>query len=404
MKCSKTSARRQDSDLLKAALAYHGRGWSIIPIEAGTKKPACKRWKPFQSKRPDRAKLRRWFAKRTDYGLGVICGDISGGLTIRDFDTMDGYKLWQQQHPDLAETLPTVATARGRHVYFQSDHRGIVDMDDGELRGGGYCLLPPSRHPDGPVYEWLIPLPDGPLPFVEDVEAAGFLDRTPRATETPETTETTEDDRGQQKTTEAIVGGELGLDNLDFEISNAILETLPKQLRQPNGPGKRNPFVFEFARALQAIPHLADANPNDLEQYVRTWHDLGVAQGVIGSTSFDETRGDFIYGWPRVKFPKGEDPVTLIFERAKQAPMPAAASRYDSPEVRLLVALCRELQRVSGEAPFFLACRTAGKLFGVDYTTASRWFFLLRNDGLLEEVEKGSLIKRRASRYRYRGD
>ncbi len=62
------------------------------------------------------------------------------------------------------------------------------------------------------------------------------------------------------------------------------------------------------------------------------------------------------------------------------------------------------LQRVSGEKPFFLACRTAGKLLGVDHTTASRGLFLLRNDGLLEEVEKGNRINRRASRYKYRGD
>ncbi len=403
MNRSKSSAGRQDSDLLQVAMAYYERGWCIIPIRSGTKKPACKKWIPFQSKRPDRAKLRRWFAKRTDYGLAVICGEVSDGLTIRDFDTMDGYERWQQQHPDLAKTLPTVSTARGRHVYFQSDHRGIVEMDDGELRGGGYCLLPPCRHPSGHEYRWLIPLSDGPLPFVEDVEAAGFIDHPPRATETPETTETTEDHVGQQKTTEAIVVQGGGLENLDRDIRDAILETLPKQLRQPSGPGKRNQDVFEFARALQAIPRLVDANPNNLEPCVRAWHDLAVARRVIGSTSFDTTRGDFIYGWPRVKFPKGAEPMTLIFERVKQSPMPAAASRYDSPEVQLLVALCRELQRVSGEKPFFLACRTAGKLLGVDHTTASRGLFLLRNDGLLEEVEKGTRPSRRAQRYVYRG-
>ena len=68
----------------------------------------------------------------------------------------------------------------------------------------------------------------------------------------------------------------------------------------------------------------------------------------------------------------------------------------------LLVAVCRELQRASGDKPFFLACRTTGRLLGVDHTTAWRWLFLLTHKGIIEEVEKGDRAKRRASRYRYR--
>ena len=82
-------------------------------------------------------------------------------------------------------------TARGRHVYFHSTYRRIKKMADGELRGAGYCLLPPSRHPDGPVYEWLVPLPDGEIPFVADVRAAGLLPS--HVTERTERTERTED-------------------------------------------------------------------------------------------------------------------------------------------------------------------------------------------------------------------
>ena len=67
------------------------------------------------------------------------------------------------------------------------------------------------------------------------------------------------------------------------------------------------------------------------------------------------------------------------------------------------MALCRELQQVSGDKPFFLACRSAGKLLGVDHTMAWRWLFLLAHAGIVEEVEKGNHARRRASRYRYRG-
>ena len=40
----------------------------------------------------------------------------------------------------------------------------------------------------------------------------------------------------------------------------------------------------------------------------------------------------------------------------------------------------------------------------VDYTTANRWLFLLAHDKVIDEVEKGSRAKHRASRYRYLRD
>lgn len=398
----------QGLSLLEIALEYHRRGWSIIPIKTGTKKPACRSWKRYQSEQPTVATLRRWFASGKDHGLAVILGEVSGSLVCRDFDVMEAYDRWAAEHPDLAETLPTVATARGRHVYFRSDHRGIVKRADGELRGAGYCLLPPSRHPDGPEYEWLAPLPDGDLPFVEDLKTAGLLAHPPRATERTERTEITEENGGQQRRTEAI-GSErvFGFESdRDEEVERAILESLPKEPRTYPGRGRRNDQVFDLCRVLKAIPRLADAGPHALEPVVRRWHELGLMNGLIGSIPFEETWMDFLHGWPNVKFPKGTEPMAVIFEQVQTGSLPQAAFRYEQPGLRLLVALCRELQRASGDRPFFLGCRTAGRLLGVDHTTAWRWLFLLQHDRpqVLEVVEKGGRARRQASRYRYLGD
>jgi hypothetical protein len=390
-------ASRQDTDpqtsLLESALAYWRRGWSIIPITSGSKKPACRSWQPYQNAHADESQIRRWFAKADGRGVAVIFGAVSGDLACRDFDVMASYDRWAADHPELAKTLPTVTTARGRHVYFRSNQSGIKTLDDGELRGGGYCLLPPSRHPDGPLYQWLVPLPDGPLPFVDDVRAAGFLgdggDVTER-TERTERTEGTEDYRGERK--------QLTNASLKKMIEAAILDSLPTQI------GRRNRQVFELARALKAIPALADAPAEDLEPSVRCWHTLGVKGGVIGTEPFEETWIDFLQAWPKVKFPKGAEPMTKVFEMVKQAPMPRAAQRYEQGGLRLLVALCRELQRLSGDKPFFLACRTAGRLLGVKHVTAWRWLALLTHDRIVAEVEKGDRAHRRASRYRYLAD
>ena len=96
--------------------------------------------------------------------------------------------------------------------------------------------------------------------------------------------------------------------------------------------------------------------------------------------------------------------MTAIFERAVREPMPEVAEDYDQDELRLLVALCRELQRSAGGGPFYLSCRTAGRLLGVDYSTANRWLFLMANDGILEVAEPGNRAQRKAARYRYLGE
>ena len=93
----------------------------------------------------------------------------------------------------------------------------------------------------------------------------------------------------------------------------------------------------------------------------------------------------------------------LILEKAIATELPTVAADYEQEGVRVLVAFCRELQRASADAPFYLSCRTASRLLGVDHNTAARWLRLLVIDGILLEVSKGGKARtaRKASRYRY---
>ncbi len=103
--------RTQLAELLAAALDYSRRGFSIIPTRT---KKARFSWKSFQSERANPDLVRDWFGGRfTDIdGIAVICGPISGGLAIRDFDKPDAYSGWAGAHLDQAAKLPTVKTAR----------------------------------------------------------------------------------------------------------------------------------------------------------------------------------------------------------------------------------------------------------------------------------------------------
>ncbi len=380
--------------LLEAALDCLHRGWAVIPI--GADKVATVKWSRFQKTPPRPRTVHQWFKNDMVQGVGIICGPVSGGLVVRDFDKVSAYEGWRQLHPELARSLPTVRTSRGYHVYFEANISRIVELDDGELRGAGYVLAPPSLHPDGPVYTWEIALPCGRLPQIEPVGAdlcPELMLSEPAASESGRVQQSKQSKRKQTEQTDAI---KQHRHSDDVRVNEAIEGTLP------DGPGKRNRAVFNFARHLKALPHLADATAQQLRPLVKEWHRRALP--VIRTKPFDETWIDFIFAWDRVAYPVDQSLVDLAAETAKSAEPPAEAAEYDTPEVRLLAAICRELQRSVGDDVFFLSCRTAQRLLGTkDHVKPSRWLRLLEYDGLLEVVIRGSLKGGRATRYRYTG-
>lgn len=119
----------------------------------------------------------------------------------------------------------------------------------------------------------------------------------------------------------------------------------------------------------------------------------------------EETWIDFLKAWPRIKYAKGKEPMAKIFERAVRLEPPKIAVEMhpDHGKLKILVALCKELQRAAGDSPFYLSIRTAGRLLNVTPVTANRWLFLLTSDGILKLVSRGGTADtvRQASRYRY---
>lgn len=167
------------------------------------------------------------------------------------------------------------------------------------------------------------------------------------------------------------------------------------------GPGSRNRQVFHLARALKGISSLADKDPQDHIPIVQRWHSLALPH--INTKEFDETLIDFFYAWPRVHTPMHANLMEDAMQRARSKPIPNLP--YDFQHMHDLAALCRELQAIVGDGPFFLSTRTAGRLLGVDHTTAWRGLFLLEQDGWIRTTEKGGTKTnpRKATRFRYTG-
>lgn len=72
--------------ILQAALTWHEAGCSVIPIRAdGTKRPAVA-WKQYQSERADAGQVASWFTAHPEWGIGVVCGAVSGNLEMLEFE------------------------------------------------------------------------------------------------------------------------------------------------------------------------------------------------------------------------------------------------------------------------------------------------------------------------------
>jgi hypothetical protein len=156
---------------------YMARGWSIIPIRVGDKRPLV-RWEEFQRRRPGEAETRGWFRAWPDAGIGIVTGTVSG-LVVLDVDVRHAgdvaLEQLEREHGRLPATVECRTGGGGRHLYFAHPGalvRNKVGLAPGiDIRGdGGYVVAPPSVHASGVRYTWaegrtpesigIAPLPD----------------------------------------------------------------------------------------------------------------------------------------------------------------------------------------------------------------------------------------------------
>lgn len=141
--------------MIKEAIRYHKKGFSVIPVNAESKRPLVK-WSRFQKERADRDMIRKWFKQFPDAGIGIVTGDISD-LTVLDMDSAVGKEALDEYISDDL-VMPISKTPRGYHAYFNGDSdlkNGVQVLTDVDVRSqGGYVIAPPSHCGNG-KYAWL---------------------------------------------------------------------------------------------------------------------------------------------------------------------------------------------------------------------------------------------------------
>ena len=157
-KFTTTLPTQSEAALLDQALDLYRHGFSVIPVEYRSKVPLVA-WKTYQDSRPTEKVLHYWFGDGSPKNLGLITGAVSG-IVVLDVDSPDGLTGL-----DLPKT-PTVRTGRGHHYYLRHhgfNLRNVQLPAIGDLRAdGGIEVCPPSLHPNGSAYEWVVSL-DQPL-------------------------------------------------------------------------------------------------------------------------------------------------------------------------------------------------------------------------------------------------
>ena len=101
--------------------------------------------------------------------------------------------------------------------------------------------------------------------------------------------------------------------------------------------------------------------------------------------------------------PAWDDFLMAALGAALKRPPPPEADRYHLDTMRALVCLCRVLQLAAGNEPFYLSCRSAARVLGIDFRLANRMTLRLERDGVLVCTQRGSQGTGRATRFRYVG-
>lgn len=169
---------------LEAALDYHARGWSVLPlcphdhVAVGRRHPKeCNSpgkvpffpatgstvWGEYQHRRADADEVKGWFRAQANLNVGVALGPVSGLVGI-DIDSDAGELMLEAMADgDLPPTLE-YKTGNGRRLIYALPpgvEFRIRQRRDGMKEAirfmghGSQIVMPPSKHKSGAIYKWV---------------------------------------------------------------------------------------------------------------------------------------------------------------------------------------------------------------------------------------------------------
>lgn len=393
--------------ILEWALEYHKRGWCVIPIRTGTKKPAVS-WKKYQTELPSENQIKKWFGNGKYISLAVVCGAVSDGLTVLDLDSEERCQWWSKEHSGLAGTLPTSKTRKGQHICFHSVPFRKQNGDDVDLLcEGAYVVLPPS-----PNKQWLIPL-NGELPLLNPFEwgleqfgikkpiRKHFTDGKDgsESKEGIDGNEGKEGNDGKKGVSKLVVS--VKFDSLSEETQRAIKEAIDKTL--PKAYGQRYRLIFLFCRYLKKIDEIKNKSSEELMNICNMWHEKALPN--IEHKSLVMTQERFKNSWEDAKYPVGEGKsLEIAKEEAFNSTMlmPELEEFKGEKVIEKIIRLSFSLQKLAGpDDEWFIPTNKAQELFGISHSWLAIMLKMLCDKKITKKTKDHTNFK--CTRYKFIG-
>jgi hypothetical protein len=233
-----------------AALDLAAAGYNVFPIRPGQKVPATRNG--VKDATTAERTILTWWDRAPGAGIGVATGS---GLIVLDVDGEQGaesLRVLEAEHGELPVTVTVETPGGGRHYHFSTEkniRNSAGKLGAGlDIRGdGGYVVAPPSQHPNGGRYEWLVGPDECPV-----AQAPGWLVellREQRREPAAKIAEAIPD--GERNSTLASLAGSMRRRGMgESEILAALAATNAERCRPPLDPGE----VEQIAASICKYP------------------------------------------------------------------------------------------------------------------------------------------------------
>jgi hypothetical protein len=397
------------SDELRELLGHDAL---LLHCKRGTKKPAGL-WGQLTV-----ADMTPEYLQKLENGnIGVALGAKSGNLVALDVDDDAMVEPFLTSNPFLNTTLQTRG-ARGRVFWLRMDgeYPAVTvklktgqSGEIGEWRAGTNSqsiiqgIHPDTRQP----YQILNKVRPLSLDFARFHWPADILNPPRIGRPVPDCTEGQRDTHTELQKSPMLLCPSVdsvalpalsspSLCTVVKSVEHAVELSLPDKTHQNHG------LLFKLARAIKGLEKQSGTafTPGQLREVFARWF-TGARDFLRSNKTRDDYQIEFMNAYASAKLPLGEGAIVEAWKKAQENPLPPEAIElFQDTRMRLTIALCRELQIVAGEEPFYLSARTLQGLLELEtHTTAAAWLRSLCVQQILSEIEKGSGYK--ASRYRY---
>jgi hypothetical protein len=330
------------------------------------------------------------------HNIGVALGQVSNSLVTIDLDEDNYVAAFLAVNPLFGDTLRTRAS-RGCNIWIRCRDgyppsqklKNSPGIEIGEWRADGNQTIISGTHPEGMSYQFVVERPVITVSYDAIIWPETIL--PPRATESNRV-------RGVREN-EVVAGcgaGDGSRSIQAFSSADLISQLAPTDYRQ------NNISLFKLARLVKSYEDATGREATDQErQFVfDRWCHFA---RPFWRHSRDDYYAEFLDACHYARIGLDQNPIELAVSRARSGPLPHLAGFTDE-RIRLLVAICLEMQQTMGANSFFLPTRKLGEVLGAHWTQVARWLRILEKPLHVIHLAPGEVRRAggsRSPRYHY---